>query len=643
MTIGNWGPRRQLSYHEKRPAASTAQRNSDAFASRSFLEQRLSLFSSRLNQCHSGYSGCVGSAGLSGDTAMGTSSALPVAPEADLGYQTQLSSLYGVFVFSSLMFDGRPADAVLDLAAEAVQSLGKCCTDRVYRVVDGSLIDSRDPHRPLDTDLDAAVCESMGVDQEIALPDLQWRYAITLRTLTSITGVLVVRASAAASCQELLLLKVIAQQTAAAMASADLIERERGQRLRLKELTDERAGTIHRLSQSVAELERRELIHKALTAASGSGTGEAGIADTLYELTSLTVSVEDVFGNLRAWSPGPSPATYQPVGGGNREDLLRRAAANGQHTRYGHWTFSLIRPKTDALGVIVLHDPDRRADRLDIFALQYAAAVLAIELSHQRSLAETELRLSRDLVDDLLAGTDDASAYCRAEALGHNLRIPHRVTVLEWNAQIDSDLVARSASRWAAAAGLHPLCARHRSTTILITEDLPDPLSLHRAISVAVGSSRGWIGIGSVATSPSELPRSFSEAQRALRIQKASLGQYGVRCFDDLGVCRILDLSHGAPEVRAFLAEWLGRLTAYDREKNTELVNTLARYLDFGGNYDQTADALNIHRSTLRYRLGRIREISGRDLQDVDTRLNLHLATRVFEMTATTDTIHVGH
>jgi DNA-binding PucR family transcriptional regulator len=44
----------------------------------------------------------------------------------------------------------------------------------------------------------------------------------------------------------------------------------------------------------------------------------------------------------------------------------------------------------------------------------------------------------------------------------------------------------------------------------------------------------------------------------------------------------------------------------------------------------------------LRYRLGRIRDISGHDLQHVDTRLNLHLATRVFGMIETTDVIQVA-
>jgi DNA-binding PucR family transcriptional regulator len=75
--------------------------------------------------------------------------------------------------------------------------------------------------------------------------------------------------------------------------------------------------------------------------------------------------------------------------------------------------------------------------------------------------------------------------------------------------------------------------------------------------------------------------------------------------------------------------EWLGALIAHDRDHHSDLVHTLTVYLDSGGNYDRAADALIIGRSTLRYRLGRIREVSGRDLGDPDARLHLHLAARV--------------
>ena len=107
------------------------------------------------------------------------------------------------------------------------------------------------------------------------------------------------------------------------------------------------------------------------------------------------------------------------------------------------------------------------------------------------------------------------------------------------------------------------------------------------------------------------------------------MSPYGGRRFGDLGLYRILDRTGESQEVQDFVMEWLGPLLSYDREKKADLVITLTRYLDCGGNYDATAESLTIHRSTLRYRLGRIRDISGRDLQDVEDRLNLHLATRI--------------
>ena len=59
------------------------------------------------------------------------------------------------------------------------------------------------------------------------------------------------------------------------------------------------------------------------------------------------------------------------------------------------------------MGVLVLLDPEQRADQADLVALEHGATVLAMELGRLRSIADTELRLRRDLMHDLLAGTDD--------------------------------------------------------------------------------------------------------------------------------------------------------------------------------------------------------------------------------------------
>jgi DNA-binding PucR family transcriptional regulator len=105
----------------------------------------------------------------------------------------------------------------------------------------------------------------------------------------------------------------------------------------------------------------------------------------------------------------------------------------------------------------------------------------------------------------------------------------------------------------------------------------------------------------------------------------------GIIVFDDLGVFRLLAEVEETASVERFVGSWLGPLLEYDARKPAELVPTLTRFLELGQAYDATSYALSIHRSTLKYRLQRIREISGRDLSDPDTRFNLQLATRAWQ------------
>jgi DNA-binding PucR family transcriptional regulator len=103
-----------------------------------------------------------------------------------------------------------------------------------------------------------------------------------------------------------------------------------------------------------------------------------------------------------------------------------------------------------------------------------------------------------------------------------------------------------------------------------------------------------------------------------------------VTVFDDLGVYQLFSEIPNIGTVEGFIHRWLGALLDYDAAKDAQLVDTLSCYLERGGNYDLTAKALSLHRSTLRYRLQRIREMSGHELNDPDTRFNLQLATRAF-------------
>jgi sugar diacid utilization regulator len=300
---------------------------------------------------------------------------------------------------------------------------------------------------------------------------------------------------------------------------------------------------------------------------------------------------------------------------------------------------ALAQSRGEVLGVLTLIDPDSRAGQFEFFALESASMVLAMELARQHGLAETELRLRRDLVDDLLTGTDNDSALARSAALGHDLRPPHQVLVISWPDADTEERLSRAVDRAASriTEGRTLLTRRSGKTVLVAPARVADGVAhdwsaLHGLISAALRSPEGAIGVGRPYRQPDELPRSYSEALKALNVRRTSAKCGGVTTFEELGFHRMLGSQESHREVGEFIREWLGPLIDYDTVHNADLVRTLWQYYECGGNYDRTARELMIHRSTLRYRLRRIRELTGHDLGAVDTRLNLHIATRAWQI-----------
>lgn len=550
--------------------------------------------------------------------------------EGDGWARAQLSNLYGVFVLSMKMFGGRDPAKILALAATAVSSLGPCTVAATYLVAGGGL--ERQPSdRPADPELDRSVSLLDDRGSGAVLPGDTWRWAFLLRAQSDLAGCLVVAAETEPTADDLFLLKVLVQQTSAALTNAALHRKGDEYVDELRRSNDERAEVNARLTTTVDVLRHRQRVHEVLTRVSAHGDGELGIAQALHELTARSVAIEDRFGNLRAWAgPGP-PDPYPKLPAPRREELLRRAARRTYPLREKDRLISLVKPHHEVLGVIALIDPAKSARDQEIFTLEYGTTVLALELAHQRNLAEVELRLHRELLDDLVAGTDNDSAYARADALGHDLRGTHHVLVAQWGGQADAAL-SDALSHAIVELELKALCSRRSGVVVVLVAGHPDGEALFRHVANELGAETGVIAIGGSCDTPDGLPRSFNEAVRTLRIRQASGTPRGVASFGQLGLYRILDTGGSRAEVTSFVLEWLGALIDYDTARDADMIRTLSQYLECGGSYDRTASALMIHRSTLRYRLGRIREITGFDLADVETRLNVHVAVRAWQV-----------
>lgn len=544
----------------------------------------------------------------------------------------QLARLFGLTVLSMIMNDGQDETEILRLALTSVTALGPCRGESAFHTAGTHTVRAPAAQPESAAGIAAQVRSLRGQEGQIRVPDRNWGRALPLRTRDGTSGYLLVSAPSRPNDEECFLLHVLAQQTAAALANATARRNESDRAHELRQLNEDRTAVNARLATSVSELEHQHSVHEMLSAASGSGDGVGGIAGAVHRLTGYPVAIEDRFGNLQAWEGPGRPDPYPKPDAARYEELLVEAARGVAPVRVGERLLALARHRGEILGSVALIDPGRGSGEREAFTLDHACTALALELAHLRNIAEVELRLRRELMDDLITGTDDDSAYARAAAVGHDLHGPHYLAVVQWVGMAADDVFVHAVGRSAASLGMRSLLARRPGMAVLVLQGRPRPDALHQAVGREVGSLTGSIGIGGRCERPGEIPRSFGEALRALEVRQRSRSPNGTTVFDELGLYRIFGPGGDYREAELFVREWLGTLLDYDAAHHADLVQTLTQYFDCGGNYDGAAAALSIHRSTLRYRLQRIRDISGSDLSDVDSRLNLQVATRVWNV-----------
>nr|MDQ4040839.1 helix-turn-helix domain-containing protein [Actinomycetota bacterium] len=150
--------------------------------------------------------------------------------------------------------------------------------------------------------------------------------------------------------------------------------------------------------------------------------------------------------------------------------------------------------------------------------------------------------------------------------------------------------------------------------------------SLH-GFAFTVGRSR-------VATRLEDLARAGDEALLAANVAEAGAEERHVLAFEETGAYRLLlsAMSESPDELQRFYSETLEPLVAYDEQYETDLVHTVDAFLDCDGNVAQTADRLYAHRHTVRYRLERVRELSGLDVGSSDGREKLSLGLKAMRV-----------
>jgi DNA-binding PucR family transcriptional regulator len=156
-----------------------------------------------------------------------------------------------------------------------------------------------------------------------------------------------------------------------------------------------------------------------------------------------------------------------------------------------------------------------------------------------------------------------------------------------------------------------------------------------RAIDETMTGFAIVIGRSRITDDPMDLHRAAGEALLAANVAAPGASvESQLLAFEDTGAYRLLlpAMSEDPAELERFYSDTVAPLIAYDEQYGTALVTTLETFLANDGSMATTCKELFTHRHTIRYRLERMRELTGLDVSSTDGRERLSLGLKAMRV-----------
>lgn len=384
-------------------------------------------------------------------------------------------------------------------------------------------------------------------------------------------------------------------------------------------LTDVSAAIL----DALLEAQRRRLdqfldIHQRFTRIMMSGGGLAEIAATLHELLTCPVALVDAEGRVTVVVPSDAVDELSVKG------AIRQPVSTGDHD----------------YGAIIAAPPTGTLNQDQMVALERAAAAVAVRLAQASAVAHAQERFAAISLEELVAGNAAATDVAeRAISFGWDLHRPRAVLLASIDPSEDGSFPASALAMIASAARAtlgRDAIVWTRTATIgaLLAPTTDDPAErrslaegLRRELDQRVRNVTVSIGVGRRVEFPNELPRSYVEARRAVDVGRWAKGRHVTEVFDQLGLERLL-ASTPTDDLGEFVQHAIGRLVAHDRDHHTDLVETLAVWLETR-NMAEAARRVHVHYNTLKNRMERIEAIIGPVVTDAARALECEVAIYV--------------
>jgi Fe2+ transport system protein FeoA len=351
----------------------------------------------------------------------------------------------------------------------------------------------------------------------------------------------------------------------------------------------------------------------------GAGGGHAALLDFLRHETRLDV-----------WLVGPggrAPERCDPV---PDPDLARRAARAARRGELpaafgdGACAFAAA-PFLAARTAVLVGAPLGDIGDDARLVIEQVTAYVVLEDARTRAQEEGLRTLAAELVDLAWSGDLGAAALAaRLRALGFD---PGRPLTVVACGNDPRDVIYAGLG-----CGDTSVAARHRDAAVLLVASDAGDLTDDLAGLIADGGEEPVLGAGRPLADPADpaaLRQSLAEASTALALARTRpAGQRVVRHLD-IGTHALLLDFVDRQVLLSFRESVLGPLERWDREHDAALVDTLRAFLANDGQWRVTAAQLHIHHNTLRYRIGRVAALTGREAETTGGRVDFALALAI--------------
>lgn len=404
------------------------------------------------------------------------------------------------------------------------------------------------------------------------------------------------------------------------------------------------------------------ITHNRLTDMVLKGCTLQDIAGEISSLMGKPIIVYDAFLNIKAHSLSESAYTGEYL---INRDYLSDRNMDTEPWEYGDESAGLsmamnpIVVSEDILGWMGVVGERLPYKEMDKITAERGTTILALEFLKQNEIQEIEQRLKGDFLENLLADQDRDYVKRCAENYGYDFSKRYCITVMELHEEGNDiergEVLTRQ--NFVRRKNIFFIISR------IVLKFFPGSITINRGncmISILEmpkdGSSKSvreaitrmveavvfemsayysdfeiYTGVGRQFSDLFRLKSSYDDAMKALKILGKLQKKRAVLFFDELEIKKFL-FSNNPAELKEFAYETLGGLINYENSSREEFLNTLRYYIRSNGNWSLTRDKLHIHGNTLNYRLNRIKEILGLDLDDYSHRLKIQIAFEILDL-----------